>query len=380
MSLSPAFPPQPVASAAHSPRLLLDELVRAALEGEDPPLVSSGIGEGKGAKPSTGNHLFATAHEARRAAVAEAARRNAAGADARAQNGTMVRHSVAHHAPKGPTDQGHYHVVNEKRKQVSGHFFYGGQPVRGLKKDKPGPPGRLKTAHGNEKFQNQDAREPGFAQGNYADILNDNQDRTEWHGARSNKAEGRQRRRMRKGYELDFESNLWSVIHPHIDVFAQYALQRLLSSDSLGERIDAQAMLTAVRSKSPTLRINGIYKEDEREPALWAQKRGQGWWTLIGKNPQVQSAVLVWTDSPVPTGDFQYLIIFRDRVRSNPALLDPALRRAWRTVSLVRMAKFDNPSLTPAQAWLAISGNTVLPFPPTDRRNSWVILRPLVQP
>ncbi|TGE24600.1 hypothetical protein E5K00_05135 [Hymenobacter aquaticus] len=160
-------------------------LAEAGLQREDsyPPLPSPGIPEGDGQGPSVGNSLHATAHAARRAAEAEAARRNAASPKVNAR----FRYRVAHHGAKQPLDAPHYHVIDEQGRQVSGHFFYGRQPIRAQKKDRP-------TAPPYDRHTPYPGADPATSYSQY---------RTEWHGARANKAEGRQRRRLQKGYELE---------------------------------------------------------------------------------------------------------------------------------------------------------------------------------
>ncbi|TGE28820.1 hypothetical protein [Hymenobacter metallicola] len=166
-------------------RALLDELLgETGLAWEDPyaPLPSAGIPEGDGQRPSVGNSLHATAPQARQAALAEAARRNAASAKGPAR----FRYRVAHHAAKQPQDAPHYHLIDEQGNQVSGHYFYGKQPIRIRKKDRP-------TAPSYDHATPYPGADPTTRYSQY---------RTEWHGARTQKAEGRQRRRLQKGYEL----------------------------------------------------------------------------------------------------------------------------------------------------------------------------------
>jgi hypothetical protein len=102
-------------------------------------------------------------------------------------------------------------------------------------------------------------------------------------------------------------------IHPKIDVFAQYALIRMSKADPAA-RADALGMLAAVKAN----KLAGIYKEDERFPALRARNMGLTWWELIPKG--FDAAIIP---------DLPPFIVFRDSVRSNPAHLDPALRKAW---------------------------------------------------
>jgi hypothetical protein len=130
------------------------------------------------------------------------------------------------------------------------------------------------------------------------------------------------------------------VIHPNIDVFAQRALLRMAKSPSFFTRLAASRMLAAVHSGT----LRGIYKEDQYVPAMWAKKRGFGWWQILRPD---QDAVQ-WLDvdprlpqpgdPPSPIGNGPPIIVFRDSVRSNPARLDPALEAAWlRRPGFVRM-------------------------------------------
>jgi hypothetical protein len=110
-----------------------------------------------------------------------------------------------------------------------------------------------------------------------------------------------------------------SAIHPAIDVHAQYALVRMSKADS-ALREAARGMLDAVKDQ----RL-GIYKEDQLVPAQRAKALG-GWWKVI---PTGQNAA-VFLDPDQPFAHMP-LIVFRDAVKSAPALLDPALRAAWAT-------------------------------------------------
>jgi hypothetical protein len=117
------------------------------------------------------------------------------------------------------------------------------------------------------------------------------------------------------------------VIDPRIDVFAQRALLRMAKSPDPGARADASAMLGAVKSG----RLAGIYKEDEQVPALRARRAGTSGWLVI---PKGEDAALFLGAAP---GEAP-LIVFRDGVRSLPARLDPALRKAWASFVTVRAA------------------------------------------
>jgi len=67
-----------------------------------------------------------------------------------------------------------------------------------------------------------------------------------------------------------------SVIDPNIDVHAQYALLRMARGGPFG-KADVAQVLDAVRSRA----LAGIFKEDERVPAVRAQQLGLGGWQLV---------------------------------------------------------------------------------------------------
>ena len=106
------------------------------------------------------------------------------------------------------------------------------------------------------------------------------------------------------------------VMSPSIDVFAQRALLRMLKADSDSNHL-SRNMIYAVKLKY----VGGIYKEDQRAPALRAQRMGKGWWQLI---PKGEDAICL----KGPAG-LKPMIVFRDKIRSIPSRLDPALRKAW---------------------------------------------------
>lgn len=118
-----------------------------------------------------------------------------------------------------------------------------------------------------------------------------------------------------------------------IDVFAQYSLLRLSAADTASAQ-DAREMLAAVRSGE----LGGIYKEDERVPALRAVQLGTWWGTII---PQGQNGALFL--DPARPLDGVPLIVFRDDVRSNKPLIDAALRKAWAAFKALREAKRADP-------------------------------------
>lgn len=121
------------------------------------------------------------------------------------------------------------------------------------------------------------------------------------------------------------------IIDPRIDVFAQRSLLRLLKGDP-GARADAEGMICAVKRGE----LAGIYKEDERVPALWAATMGLGWWQLIPKGEDV-------TLIARPDNSRSYLIVFRRQaeIRSNPARIDPALRTVWTVFQILRQQESD---------------------------------------
>jgi hypothetical protein len=106
------------------------------------------------------------------------------------------------------------------------------------------------------------------------------------------------------------------VMSSKIDVFAQRALFRMLRADPESNRV-ARNLTYAVKLKV----LGGIYKEDQKAPALRAQKMGKGWWQLI---PKGANAICVKEPVGLPP-----MIVFRDKIRSTPSQLDQALKRAW---------------------------------------------------
>jgi hypothetical protein len=105
-----------------------------------------------------------------------------------------------------------------------------------------------------------------------------------------------------------------------IDVFAQRALLRMSKNPTTSA--DAAGMADAVK----TGKLGGIYKEDEKVPALRARKMNSSWWLII---PKGEDAVLFLDPEKQKTGT--PIIVFRDSIRSNPARLDPALQKVWQT-------------------------------------------------
>lgn len=124
-------------------------------------------------------------------------------------------------------------------------------------------------------------------------------------------------------FELEQEYTAQDVIHPNIDVHAQYAIQRMLKSPDPAARADGAQMLAAVKSGL----LDGIYKEDQQVPAMWARKGGLSWWQLIPPG-QDASRIIITSNDP-ENKEVIRLIVFRNSVRSNPQRLDPALRQSW---------------------------------------------------
>jgi hypothetical protein len=114
------------------------------------------------------------------------------------------------------------------------------------------------------------------------------------------------------------------VMSPQIDVFAQRALFRMLKADP-ESNLAARSMIYAVKLKL----LGGIYKENQRVPALRAQKIGKGWWQLIPKN---EDAICLSEPS-----DLKPIVLYRDKIRSTPSRLDPALKRAWMACGIAQL-------------------------------------------
>ena len=106
------------------------------------------------------------------------------------------------------------------------------------------------------------------------------------------------------------------VIDPRIDVHAQKSLLRL--SKNRRTSGDAAALLSAVKSG----KLGGIYKEDQKVPALLAKALGRGWWEVL---PKHADAALVQDrkKSAAP------ILVFRSSLLQNPSRLDKALERGW---------------------------------------------------
>jgi len=115
--------------------------------------------------------------------------------------------------------------------------------------------------------------------------------------------------------------DLWGDKLGNIDVYAQRAIVRLSKNPAAVG--DAHALLEAVKSRE----LRGIFIENQKVPALRAQKLGTWYGKLI---PPGEDAAVV----PAPAGSAEPpLIAFRDAVKANPARLDPALVKASRELA-----------------------------------------------
>lgn len=110
--------------------------------------------------------------------------------------------------------------------------------------------------------------------------------------------------------------SLKQVIDPRIEVHAQQSLLRLSKNPRTSG--DAAALLGAVKSG----RLGGIYKEDQKVPALLAKALSRGWWEVI---PKHADAALVQNrnKSAAP------ILVFRSSIHQNPSRLDKTLERGW---------------------------------------------------
>lgn len=104
-------------------------------------------------------------------------------------------------------------------------------------------------------------------------------------------------------------------IDPRIDVAAQYALAAMMKHPF--ERGVARGMFAALHGG----RLGGIYQEDQRVPALRAQRQGTGWWTLIPAG--LRSACVRGSVGEPP------IVVFRRSLAKDPAGLRSALVDAW---------------------------------------------------
>ena len=125
--------------------------------------------------------------------------------------------------------------------------------------------------------------------------------------------------------EVGLSYTACDFIDSRIDVSAQRALLRLVDGDAPSRR-DGLAMFAAVKGQ----RLAGIYQQDQKVPALRAQKLGKGWWQLI---PAGAGAICVRQ----PTGELP-LIVFQKGLASDVPRLAVALRTAWRQCGLPELA------------------------------------------
>jgi hypothetical protein len=114
------------------------------------------------------------------------------------------------------------------------------------------------------------------------------------------------------------------VRHKDIDVAAQHSLMRLSKNAALAG--EARGLLSAVREG----RLKGIYQEDQRVPALLAQRWGQGWWQVI---PKGQDGALI-LDPAQPLTAAPAIVLRKGAVHS-AARTDSALMKLWELVKLL---------------------------------------------
>lgn len=133
--------------------------------------------------------------------------------------------------------------------------------------------------------------------------------------------------------------DLWGDERGNIDVHAQRAIVRLSKNPLTAA--DAHTLLDAVKSRS----LRGIFIENQKVPALRAQKFGTWYGKLI---PAGEDAVVVMA----PPGSTEPpLVAFHDGVKADLARLNPALVKAsqsfhlWQTGQLVRCDSQLSPSV-----------------------------------
>ena len=114
------------------------------------------------------------------------------------------------------------------------------------------------------------------------------------------------------------------LIDSRIDVHAQYALHRMFRSHPAA-RADAAEMFAAIKAGD----LAGIYVVNQAVPALRARKINRWWWELI---PKAEDAIVLLDPANPMAGP--PLIAFRDQVKGNPARLDPALQKSWKSFEL----------------------------------------------
>lgn len=106
------------------------------------------------------------------------------------------------------------------------------------------------------------------------------------------------------------------VIDPRIDVQAQFALMRMFAGEPSESRV-ASSVLAATKEGA----LAGVYREDQRAPALRARALGGGWWDLV---PRGRSGVCVTGPGEEPP-----LIAMRRGAERDPEAYDRALAEAW---------------------------------------------------
>lgn len=115
-----------------------------------------------------------------------------------------------------------------------------------------------------------------------------------------------------------------NVIDARIDVEAQTSLIRMFESGA-DAAVTASVILSAVKAGH----LAGIYQQDQRAPALRAQKVGKGWWQLFDGTPSGRLAIC-WKEPPGSAP----MMVLRRGVKSGRDTLDPALRDAWEQCGL----------------------------------------------
>lgn len=111
------------------------------------------------------------------------------------------------------------------------------------------------------------------------------------------------------------------VIDERIDVQAQYALMRMFVGEP-AERAVASGVLAAIEAGA----LAGVYREDQRAPALRARALGTGWWMLVPRGRA--AACVIEPDGELP------LIAVRRGAHKDPAAYDRALAEAWEACGL----------------------------------------------
>jgi hypothetical protein len=116
--------------------------------------------------------------------------------------------------------------------------------------------------------------------------------------------------------EISTDYTQCDLIDSRIDVAAQRALYQMLKR-GLTSRRDALAILAAVKAG----RLRGVFREDQKVPAVRARALGKGWWQLV---PSGQRAACVTQPEGQPP-----LIAFKRGLTSNVVELGAALQNAW---------------------------------------------------